>query len=159
MRLLQGGLEDLAGQCPDSPWKTKRTAFYLSAPSAHRLSSGAELVADEDDRTKMLEAAKQAGDHATDSERATRLLHQGAQWANWHGQPHLKWCTESGNTGVTEAIDQASKDLRAGICELAVVGGVDSLLDEDTLGWLELTGRLRPLIWGLVSNRGKPVVF
>jgi len=142
-RLIQGALEDLIRQCPDAPWRTRRTAFYLSLPSAHRLLSGAELVADEDARKEMLEAAKEVGERTADLERARRLLNKGAQWAGWAGQPHLKWCTESGNTGVAEAIRQASDDLGAGLYDLAIVGGVDSLLDEDTLTWLERTERLK----------------
>jgi hypothetical protein len=142
-RLMQGGLEDLVKQCPDTPWKTKSTAFYLSLPGAHRLLSGAELVADENIRKKMLEAANGVCGCTADVGRASRLLNQGAEWAGWHGKPNLRWCTESDNTGVAEAIRQASSDLAAGVCDLAIVGGVESLLDEDTLFWLEVTGRLK----------------
>ena len=143
IRLLQGGLEDLARQCPDAPWKRKRTVFYLSAPDLNRLSSGAELVADEGARQEMREAAKAVRNAGAGAARFGRLLGEGARWAKWAGRPELRWCTDSGNTGVAEAIQRASDDLRAGACELAIVGGVDSLLDEETLAWLELTGRLK----------------
>lgn len=143
IRLLQGGLEDLARQCPDAPWKRKRTAFYLSAPEIHRRLSGAELVADEEARQEMIAEAKAVRIKGADAARSGRLLSEGARWAKWPGRPELKWCTDSGNTGVAEALQRASDDLRGGACELAIVGGVDSLLDEDTLSWLELTGRLK----------------
>jgi 3-oxoacyl-[acyl-carrier-protein] synthase I len=143
IRLLQGGFEDLARQCPEAPWKRKRTAFYLSVPDIHRLFSGAELVADDAARKEMREAAKAAGNTSPGEARAARLLSEGARMAKWPGRPELKWCADSGNTGVAEAILRASDDLRAGACEVGIVGGVDSLLDEDTLFWLEQTGRLK----------------
>ena len=143
VRLIQGGLEDLIRQCPATPWKARRTLFYLSLPSEHRLVTGAELDGDEDARKEMVEAAKEIRSHTADMVRATRLLRQGAHLAGWPDQPLLKWCTESGNAGVSEAIRQAADDLGAGLCDLAVVGGVDSLLDEDTLAWLDVTARLK----------------
>jgi 3-oxoacyl-[acyl-carrier-protein] synthase-1 len=142
-RLAQGGLEDLMAQCPDQPWRTRVTAFYLSLPSALRLVRSADLVANEDARKEMLEAEKEAGEPGIDLERARGLLAQGARWAQWLGEPDLKWCTESGNTGVAEAIVRASADLQRSNCDAAIVGGVDSYLDEDTLGWLENTCRLK----------------
>jgi len=143
VRLVQGGLEDLARQCMDAPWKTRRTAFYLSVPSLERLATGAELVAEEGKRQQMQELAKEKRDPVAGFERAGRLLSQGARLAHWSGKPELKWCTDSGHTGVAEAMRRASTDLQGGGCDLAIVGGVDSYLDEDTLAWLELTGRLK----------------
>lgn len=142
-RLLQGGLEDLLKQCPHAPWNKKRAFFYLSAPPVNRLVGGAELVDDEESRNNMLEAGKEASKPNGDLERAGRFLEASASAARWTGRPEVKWCTQSGHTGVAEAIEQASRDLARGICDIAIVGGVDSLLDEDTLGWLELTGRLK----------------
>jgi 3-oxoacyl-[acyl-carrier-protein] synthase-1 len=143
MRLIQGGLEDLARQCPDAPWRTKRTGFYLSLPSQTRLLDGAELVADEGERKAMQEAARTVKGQSDHAEHARRLLNRGSLLAQWAGEPVLKWSTDSGNTGVAEAIQQAAMDLQTGVCELAIVGGVDSYLDEETLNWLEKTGRLK----------------
>ncbi|MEQ1850442.1 MAG: beta-ketoacyl synthase N-terminal-like domain-containing protein [Chthoniobacteraceae bacterium] len=142
LRLVQGGLEDLARQCPDAPWKRGRTSFYLSMPDVNRLTSGAELLFDEEAR-KEIQATESTQDPDADPERARQVLKAGAQLAGWHSKPDLKSSTTTGNSGVAEALDRARQDLSRGECEIAIVGGVDSLLDEDTLSWLEATGRLK----------------
>ena len=49
----------------------------------------------------------------------------------------------TGHTGVAEMIGAAARDLLAGTVELAVIGGVDSLVDFSALRWLEQRGRLK----------------
>jgi len=51
--------------------------------------------------------------------------------------------TTSGNSGVTEALHKAIEELYSGIIDVAIVGGVDSLLGESTLNWLTDAGRLK----------------
>jgi 3-oxoacyl-[acyl-carrier-protein] synthase-1 len=48
-----------------------------------------------------------------------------------------------GNTGALSALAKASAELAAGVVEVAVVGGVDSLLQEEYLVSLLETGRLK----------------
>jgi 3-oxoacyl-[acyl-carrier-protein] synthase-1 len=47
-----------------------------------------------------------------------------------------------GHAGALLALGIATERVRAGECDLAIVGGVDSYLDADTLDWLDAAGRL-----------------
>ena len=51
------------------------------------------------------------------------------------------------------------EDLHAGEVEMAIVGGVDTLLEEDTLEWLQITGRLSRQVPLQVFSRVKPGHF
>jgi 3-oxoacyl-[acyl-carrier-protein] synthase-1 len=143
IRLVQGGLQDLVRQCPDAPWKNRRCSVYLSVPDVDRLASGSELVAEENTRNEMREAAKQRGAGEAGLERARRLLQDGGRLAGWNGDLLLGGIAESGHTGVAELVSRAEEDLQCGALDLAIVGGVDSLIDEDTLSWLEISCRLK----------------
>ena len=57
--------------------------------------------------------------------------------------PPLRHLAESGHTGFLRALEQASRDLVAGVVDVALIGGIDSLIDVELLGWLESTGRLK----------------
>ena len=64
----------------------------------------------------------------------------------WAAVPPLRHLSEAGHTGFLRALDQASRDLVAGLVDVAVIGGVDSLIDADLLGWLESAGRLTTVV-------------
>jgi 3-oxoacyl-[acyl-carrier-protein] synthase-1 len=49
----------------------------------------------------------------------------------------------SGHTGIAECLADAANELSVGEIEVAIVGGADTLLEEDTLNWLTNTGRLK----------------
>ena len=49
----------------------------------------------------------------------------------------------SGHAGVVEAINQAEQQIKSGELEHCIIGGLDSLLDERTLEWLDETRRLK----------------
>lgn len=55
----------------------------------------------------------------------------------------LRFVTTAGHAGSARALRRAMHDLASGAVELAVVGAVDSLLDEETLNRLEEQGRLK----------------
>jgi 3-oxoacyl-[acyl-carrier-protein] synthase-1 len=146
-RVAQGALGDLARQTAGVRWGAVRHAFYLSLPDPRRIATGMGLVADDEaretraGRVKELEADVPPA--PPPAELAQRLLRRAAAAARWHGEPSVGFATTGGHTGVAEAVRAAALDLAENRVDAAVVGGVDSLLDEDTLVWLQNTGRLK----------------
>ena len=146
LRLLQAALEGLQAG-PDAPWGTARAAFYLSVPHPDRQHTGFDLIADEDLREQELgrwrEAQAERLEPAHWGHHTASLLRRATELAGWAHPVRLRAFTMNGNTGVAEMIDAASADLAAGAVDLAVVGGVDSLVDTTSLRWLEQRGRLK----------------
>jgi len=141
--LMQAGLADLQRQVPSAPWKSARTGFYLSLPHPRRIYTGLDLIPDEGERQERLEEAREAEQEPLDDTIPQRLLEKAAQLCGWHGKPSLRFVATSGHTGVAEVIHKAIEDLSSGQMEMAIVGGVDSLMEEDTLEWLGNMGRLK----------------
>lgn len=140
VRLLSGALRDLQlhYEIPNG----YLSALYLSLPSRKRQCSGAELAATDEIRTEMFDNATQS---LTDwcVRHAARIIGPAAYQLGWSPPPAVRFVTTEGHTGVARAIQAAVGDLRSGVVETAIVAGVDSLLDEDTLIWLKVTGRLK----------------
>lgn len=143
LRLAHAGLANLQHQVPDAPWTYARTAFYLSLPDPLRVHSGLALIEDEEDRQRLTEEAQEAEDEPLDEEMPSDLLEKAVRLSGWRGELSLQFVTTSGHTGVAEALHAAATDLHNGDVELAVVGGLDSLLNGDTLWWLASRGRLK----------------
>lgn len=142
VRLTALGLGDLLRQVPDGPWRSTQTGFYLALPDPLRIHTGLDLIAHESTRAERSEQAREAMEEPAD-DIAPRLLRAAAQLAGWPVDPPLRFSTTSGHTGVAEALQRAMDDLQRGRVGAAVVGGVDSLLEEDVLMWLHNTGRLK----------------
>jgi 3-oxoacyl-[acyl-carrier-protein] synthase I len=144
LRLTQLGLLDLSRQVSGVRFDDPHTGFYLALPPRNRHLTASDLVQDEDARrTLQEEASEQAAEAPRDEALAQRLLLAASRVLGWPGAPVLSFEARSGHTGMAEALDRAQQDLRAGRVRAAVVGGVDSLVEEDTLAWLDLTGRLK----------------
>lgn len=141
LRITQAALADLQKQVPQAPWQSTRTAFYLSLPDPRRIYTGLDLIPDDDTRKALVEEAENLP--PDEEPMGPHLLQTASRLNNWTGEPSLRFVTTSGHTGVAQAVQKAMNDLREGQIELAVVGGIDSLLDENTLAWLENTGRLK----------------
>ena len=143
LRLMQAGLADLQKQVPSAPWKSARTAFYLSLPHPRRILTGLALIQDKEERQRKMEEVEGVEQKPLDNSMPQHLLAKAARLCGWHGEPILKFVATTGNVGVAEAISKAASELLRGDVDIAIVGGVDSLLDEKTLEWLEQTGRLK----------------
>jgi 3-oxoacyl-[acyl-carrier-protein] synthase-1 len=70
-------------------------------------------------------------------------VHSAARAAGWASVPAVVFVSSSGHVGVAEALARAIADLESGRIETAIVGGVDSLLEERTLAWLDGVDRLK----------------
>ncbi len=146
LRLLHAAFEGLQTQS-DAPWKAARTGFYLSLPHPDRQHTGFELIADEDLRRQEItrwEEIQGARLEPVDVRQGAKsLVERASVLAGWEQPVDLRAFSMTGNTGVAELIDAASRDLSAGAVELAVVGGVDSWIDASSLRWLEQRARLK----------------
>jgi len=142
-RLTTAALKDLVHQTVHAPWKQGSTAFYLSLPDPRRVYTGFGLISDEEERKEKEEEAREILAEPLDEEWAHALLTKAAQLSGWPDKPDLRFIATSGNTGVAQALRKAMEELKTGTIDVGVVGGVDSLLDEATLAWLENTHRLK----------------
>lgn len=148
VRLIQGALTDLLARTPHIDWRERLHRFYLSLPDSRRVRSGAELIADEAAREEITrpvddEDEQPKDDPAARSRAAERILGMSADLVAWPSRPMLGFTSFAGHTGGLEIMRAALADLQAGVCEVAVVVGADSLLDEGTLRWLHVCGRLK----------------
>jgi 3-oxoacyl-[acyl-carrier-protein] synthase-1 len=147
LRLLQAALADLQSQHPEAPWKDAHTGFYLSIPDPDRVHTGHALIPDEELREQEIEKFKQLQTERSTpldvKDRAQQLLERSARLAGWTNPVMLQRVSTAGHTGVAELIEFAWRDLGAEIVELAIVGGVDSWIDEASLLWLERRTRLK----------------
>jgi 3-oxoacyl-[acyl-carrier-protein] synthase-1 len=141
LRLLAAALADLRASLQNRP--AIAPPFYLSAPAPLRSFTGVELIQHEELRQSRLRKMAEPQLESMPQAAGQALLAKAAELAGWPYHPKLRFVSGSGHTGVAEAVAQALFDLRSGAVSNAVVGGVDSLLDEQTLGWLQATGRLK----------------
>ena len=79
----------------------------------------------------------------TTAEIAARLATAAAGIAQWPTAPPVAAVSTAGHAGFAEVLDRAIADISSGSCAAAIAGGVDSLLDEDTLRWLAVSDRLK----------------
>lgn len=143
-RLASLALADLIRQTASFPGNEWGIGFYVSLPPSKRSESGTDLIADEETRQSVLERAQENADtHADPALTAQRILEIAAQCTGWPWGISLQFTSSAGHAGVLEALERAQNDLLEGRVNLAIVGGVDSLLDEETVWWLKDTGRLK----------------
>jgi 3-oxoacyl-[acyl-carrier-protein] synthase-1 len=148
VRLAQGALTDLIARCPVADWTTGAVRFYVALPSAWRCYEGLELIPDDEarrTRSEKLAALTQdpaASGQRSDPHRAARILRKAATLAGWPTEVGVPACF-GGHSGGLEAVGAALTDLSANVARVAVVVAIDSLLDEETLDWLNSCQRLK----------------
>ena len=153
VRLAQGALTDFVARSRSIDWTRHSHQFYMSLPDSRRVRTGLALIADDDlrhervaeegEREQVENEAGTPSQEAADAARGGRVLRAAAALAGWPVGVSNPVATFAGHAGGLAAIRAALADLSSGATELAVVLGVDSLLDEDTLDWLHLCGRLK----------------
>jgi hypothetical protein len=148
LRLATMALRDLdLGE----PWlrDMARGGCYLSLPPQQRVPASPSSVA----------ASVALSESAEAWDRAQSLWLRAVAPLKWRVVPALRHVAPSGHTGFLRAIEQASRDLLAGLIDVAVVGGLDSLLDVEYLGWLESTGRLKTPVAPAGLQPGEAAAF
>ncbi len=140
-RLAAAALRDLMTRLSFSD--SERVGLYLSMPSARRHLEGAALVADPDAKQAFLEEISESEPDSGDQIRTEKVLSSAFSQAGLTRNIPCRFVTCAGHSGFAEALAVAVRELQQSGVDLAVVGGLDSLVDERTLKWLRLTGRLK----------------
>jgi 3-oxoacyl-[acyl-carrier-protein] synthase-1 len=146
IRLLGGAFRDLRSQTQPDLLSVPRLALYLALPAGDRERHGLNLILDEAARPRYLE---QIGESAPvdDLARARNILDNAIRMADLPAQVRASVnavrVSTVGHAAVIELYQRAQSELESGRIDLAIVGGVDSLLGHATLTWLQLTGRLK----------------
>jgi len=120
-----------------------RTGLYLALPDFERVNTGFDLVIDDRTRERLTKREKASPPSPETHPYGMRLCQKLTELAGLR-IPSAHWSqTYGGHCGTTLAFRQAFRDLCDGKIDYAVLGGVDSLVEEETLQWFYDTGRLK----------------
>lgn len=146
VRLLGGAFLDLVEQMQPDLLSGPRAAFYLALPASDREHQGLDLILDDEARPRYLERIGTAVE-VDEAARAVRILTAAMRMSDVPAQVRAAANTVRastvGHAAVIGLYQRAQADLEAGRVDVAIVGGVDSLIGHSTLTWLQLTGRLK----------------
>jgi hypothetical protein len=140
-RLLATALAEL--KIPVALGERSRIACYMSVPSERRHVRGLELMSSDSTRALYAEMGDELAMREDDPAAMQTLLATAASQAGLRPVPDLRLVSYSGHAGGIECIAAAMTDLDAKRVDLAIVCGLDSLLDESTMAWLNVTDRLK----------------
>jgi hypothetical protein len=146
VRLLQSAFDDLrATTLTNDVLQGRRIRFYLGLPDPDRLSTGTERIPEADRPPAEAQDAQPSNALLIRGEAILRsALSQTFPKGSPHDARHLVLSgIATGAAALFHLVRQATLDLRAQHAEFAVIATVDSLLDQETLGWLEKTRRLK----------------
>lgn len=153
LRLAAAGLRELAQQHPELRSCDSRTGFLLVLGPRQRHLRGVELVADAQTAAQLRSAIHRAGtgvpgdDAASppliERDRAALLVAIAAQ-AGLQGSPRLLRCLEDDEVSALVALQWAARWLETeAALQRIVLLAADTLLEAETVAWLENTGRLK----------------
>lgn len=143
IRLAEGALRDFMNNVSSNDLKMPRAKWFLSFPEIGRTHSGLGLVFDEDIKEQWVEELEDLGERVDAFEYYSEVIKKAAHLVNWPNQVDISQISVAGQPGCAEMLNYALSQLHEGTIDYAIVGGVDSLLDEDTLEWLDTTSRLK----------------
>ncbi len=141
--LSKQGISDLLNNCALDEQDYRRAGLYLSLPDPRRLHKGLDLIRDEEIRQSRLEQIKESQEEfKMPSEKVSlcEALTGAAGLAILQANQSRFY---EGHCGAAAALSTAVYDLLSRKIDYAIVGGVDTLLEEETLQWLLDTGRLK----------------
>lgn len=142
LRMLVAALKALRSERASEGLESARAGVYLSYPDPLRTWSGTAAVVDDAERQERSEEAARAP-RADAQGTATELVHRSLDICELPRTWRLHTVEICGHAGLGRCMQSASDALRTGQIDRAIVIGVDSLLDVDTLLWLEAAARLR----------------
>jgi 3-oxoacyl-[acyl-carrier-protein] synthase-1 len=137
LRLLTGAMKDLGRSSQFSTLST--LPMYLALPKVP--PSNEEFENDEDEETFPRFIPSETP--SIEFQRAESLCRRAAALAGWHVPLRLIHTLPSRNTSLFELLKAYLADVEAGHIEHAIIGAVDSLLDDETLDFLMKSGRLK----------------
>lgn len=127
--IANNAFEDLTSQMKGQQLDLQKTGLFLSIPNLSRVMDDDEL--EEIDRAFEKQQLGEAIVKSISVFNKIEFIHSNIQFY------------DSGHTGVLEALDQANRCIISGEIDHCFIGGVDTLLDKDTLAWLENAKRLK----------------
>ena len=120
-----------------------KVGWFLALPSATRRISGLDGIPDSVARTLYEEDLSDAPAAAADPIRGKRIIEAALDMAGASTALDIVQVSTAGQVGFAELVNAAAQQLEVGTLDAAVVGGVDSLVDEPELDWLNITWRLK----------------
>jgi hypothetical protein len=146
LSLLTAGLAALLEQSPALAHCGSETGFLLVLGARERLAGAQALIefggpAAADEPAQPLDQ-DDPPPPVIETDRAA-LLARAAHAAGFSREPRLLRCWEDDDTSAVVAMESARRWLAEGRIARAVVIAADSLLEPDTVAWLENTGRLK----------------
>ena len=142
-RLLASALTELKPLLPETLANESSIGFYLSLPSLDRTLTGLDLIANDETKAGYAELAEGLDEEPIDTGFAHRLMANAASQAGFKMAPDLRHVSFAGHAGGVHCMAAAADDLAQQRVSMAIVGGLDSLLDEATLEWLHGASRLK----------------
>ncbi len=156
-QLAAGALKDLTNHSLLA--EAGRIGLYLSLSSSRRHLTGVELVLDPAEKDFFLEQIEEEEPDFDDRSWTEKVVSLALRQSGIASNTPLRFVTYAGHTGFAEALAAAVAEIGRGDVDLALVGGVDSLIDERPLRWLRLTGRLKDEATPAGLEPGEGAVF
>jgi len=133
VRLMQGALTDLLRQTSHIDWSATLARFYIALPDPAR---------------GQVAAPDAPSDPASEQKKhpwtvAARVLEKALRLVSWPGTGQPAYVSIAGHSAGALMLQAAQQDLASDATQVAVIVGVDSLLDEGTLNWLHSVDRLK----------------
>ncbi len=135
LRLAQGALNDLLTRGMDAAQLQQRVGLFVAMPDPGRTSSCQALMPE----GTALDPAEE-GDSGTRMGQRVQALTTGIAWPQ---TPCKFFWSHLGHAAGAVAMAAATQALLAGQVDTAIVLAADSMLDDDTLCWLAVCGRLK----------------
>lgn len=145
-RLLALGRAAMSALRKSSGWHGSdhgRTAVFLALPRVDRRLLGLDRVESESVRDSLTETIRTELEGVSAPSEGRRFLSQLVRSTGINASLDLSKVHVSEHCGMADAFSAASTALQSGRVDIAVVGGIDSLLDDPTLQWLYVTGRIK----------------
>jgi 3-oxoacyl-[acyl-carrier-protein] synthase I len=136
-RLASGALQDLLVERLDNALLQQRVGLYVAMPDPERAQSCPVL------RGAASSPPPAAAGEPSTAERARAFVQGVAAGVPWAQAPSTLFWSHLGHAAGAVVLGAAVQDLQARKIDTAIVLAVDSLIDEDTLGWLSACGRLK----------------
>ena len=141
--LARLALEDLKRNSSIESLEYSRIGIYLSLPDLNRVNQGLSLISNDEIRKSRLEALEGSPEGSDNTTYGVRIC-QALMSQLGLAIPSSNWFLfYDGHCGIAAVIKDAVRDLVNGKIDHAIIGGIDSLLEEETIQWLLDTERLK----------------
>lgn len=154
-RLIEAGVRGLKESIGQVPIQQEKTAWYLSHPPSKRSilsSNSSDSTRGETEDCGSAELSKLTTD-------CTELIQRACCAADWNIRPNLRSVSTREQSGFAEVLCAAEDDLRNGKIDIAIVGAVDSLVEQETIDTLYSRNRLKSSACPVGISPGEACAF